>query len=269
VAPLVAVVSVDRAEDRDGNGFPDELDEALNDGKPKIISVWGRAGSGKSVFNRRLYHSWAGDKLAIDVNGNAEPGEDAERISRDEISSRWPQQPLELGERRRPRNLWFRADPGSATYVDDLDRAVGMTLFPQDRPTMLWAGECGEMMPNGKTGPHMRRLLQQNRHHRVTALLDGPRPVYVNPLVLSQSAFVAIYHLPNPNDRKRVAESIGYPARRLEVEHEETQRRNAAAKKKGEPHFWFLFWHRDGHQMYRMAPLPVEELTEAQREGAA
>ena len=177
------------------------------------------------MFNRRLYHSWAGDKLCIDVNGHAEPGEDAERIGRDDLRGRWPDPAPALGERRRPRNLWFRADPGSATYVDDLDRAVGMALFPQDRPVMLWAGECGELMPNGRTGPHMRRLLQQNRHHRVTALFDGPRPIHVNPLVLAQSDFVAVYHLPNPNDRRRVAESIGYPARRFDVECEQTWRR--------------------------------------------
>ena len=212
-----AAVSVDQAADVDGNGFPDELDEALNDGRPKILSAWGRKGAGKSVFNRRLYHSWAGDKLAIDVNGNAEPGPDAERIGREDLRGKWPATPA--GERRRPRNLWFRADPGSATYVDDLDRAVGMCLFPQERPVMLWAGECGELMPNGRTGPHMRRVLQQNRHHSITALFDGPRPIHVNPLVLAQSDFGAVYHLPNPNDRKRVAESIGYSPRRFYEEH--------------------------------------------------
>lgn len=253
-------MTVDQAADVDGNGFPDELDEALNDGKPKILSAWGRGGSGKSVFNRRLYQSWPGDKLAIDVNGNAEPGEDAERIGREGLTRKWPAEQLALGERRRPRNIHFRADPGSATYVDDLDRAVGMALFPQDHPVMLWAGEVGEMMPNGRTGPHMRRLLQQYRHHRVTACFDGPRPMFVNPLVLAQSEFVAIFHLPNPNDRKRVAESIGYPAKQLDAACEETTRRGK---------FWFLLWHASAHQLYRMPPLPVEQLTDKQKAGVA
>lgn len=254
-------MSVDQAADVDGNGFPDELDEALNDGKPKILSAWGRGGSGKSVFNRRLYQSWAGDKLAIDVNGNAEPGEDAETIGREQLGRKWPADKVALGERRRPRNLHFRADPGSPTYVDDLDKAVGMALFPQDHPTMLWAGEVGEMMPNGRTGPHMRRLLQQYRHHRVTALFDGPRPMFVNPLVLAQSEFVALFHLPNPNDRKRVAESIGYPAKQLDAACEETTRRGK---------FWFLLWHASAHQLYRLPPLPVEDqLTAKQRAGVA
>lgn len=254
---------VDQGVDVDGNGFPDELDEALNDGRPKVLSAWGRKGSGKSVFNRRLYHSWSGDKMCIDVNGNAEPGEGAERIGREDLRPAWPKDPAPpLGERarRRPRNLWFRADPGSATYTDDLDRAVGMALFPQDRPVMLWAGECGELMPNGRTGPSMRRLLQQNRHHRVTACFDGPRPVYVNPLVLAQSDFVAVYHLPNPNDRKRVAESIGYPPERFSRECEETWRRGP---------FWFLLWHAEAHRLYRMPPLPVDDATVGQKGTAA
>jgi hypothetical protein len=125
-----------------------------------------------------------------------------------------------------------------------------MALFPQDEPSMLWAGECGELMPNGRTGPHMRRLLQQNRHHRVTALFDGPRPINVNPLVLAQSDFVFVYHLPNPNDRKRVAESIGYPARRFDEECEATWRKGP---------YWFLLWHAEAHKLYRMAPLPVDD----------
>lgn len=257
----MVVVSVDQAADVDGNGFPDELDAALNDGRPKILSAWGRAGSGKSVFNRRLYQSYPGNKLVIDVNGNAEPGEDAEKITRAELGTKFPTKKLELGERSQgPRNLHFEADPGSDTYVDDLDRAVGMALFPKDEPSMLWAGEVGEMMPNGRTGPHMRRLLQQNRHHRVTALFDGPRPMFVNPLVLSQSAFVAIFHLPNPNDRKRVAESIGYPAKRFDAECEETVRRGP---------YWFLLWHADAHKLYRLPPLPVDDLTAAQAAGHA
>jgi hypothetical protein len=234
----------------DAGAFPEELDQALNDGRPKIVSAWGRKGSGKSVSNRRLYHSWAGHKLAIDVNGNAEPGEDAERIGREDLRKRFPGAVAELGERPRPRNLWFRADPGSATYHQDLDKAVGMALFPQQQRTLLWAGEVGELMPNGRPGPHMRRALQQNRHYNLTCLFDGPRPMFVDPLVLAQSDFVLVYHLPNPNDRKRIAESIGYPAKRFDAECEETWRRGP---------YWFLLWHAEAHKLYRLPPLPIDD----------
>jgi len=241
----------------------------LDPHRPMIISAWGRKGSGKSVFNRRIFRSWPYDAIAIDVNGNAEPGPDAERITREQIGSRFPDQAPAIGERHRPRKLHFRADPGSATYADDLDRAVGMALFPQDRPVCVWAGEVGELMPNGRPGPHMRRLLQQNRHHKVTALFDGPRPMFVDPLVLAQSDLVAVYNMPNPADRKRVADSIGYPPKRFDVEHEETQRRNGAEKAAGRDPYWFLLWHAEAHQLYRCAPLPVEDEPEDQADDGA
>jgi hypothetical protein len=228
-------------------GFPVELDPS----KPLIVSSFGRKGSGKSTFNRRLYDSWPGDKLAIDVNGDADPGPDAVAIHTP-LPSKFPAPPVGLlgSPRPGPQNLTFRADPGSETYTDDLDRAVGLALFPQAHPTMVWCGEAGEFMPNAQTTrPHMRRLLKQNRHYHVTALFDDPRPKNVNPLVIGQSDLVAVYELPNPADRVRVAETIGYPPARFDKEMEETLRRGP---------YWFLLWVAAAHKLYRCAPLPTD-----------
>lgn len=238
---------IGRVEDTDEppEGFPVVIDPT----KPIIVSAWGRKGSGKSTFNRRLYQSWPGDKLCIDVNGDADPGPDAESITLP-LPSRWPSSVPPVGQRPRPRNLHFRADPGSATYTDDLDRAVGLALFPQDHRALVWAGEVGEFMPSAQgTRPHMRRLLQQNRHYHASALFDGPRPVYVDPLVLAQSDLVAIYELPNPNDRARIADTIGYPPARFHDECEATFRRGP---------YWFLLWVSASHRLYRCAPLPTD-----------
>lgn len=224
--------------------FPIDLDPS----RPMIISAWGRKRSGKSVFNRRIYGSYPYDRLCIDVNGDADPGEGHERIKAP--LKRFPApDPNPFDGRARPRSLYYRADPGSDTYDDDLDRAVGMALHPADRPALVWCGEVGEFMPNAhRTRPHMRRLLQQNRHYGASALFDGPRPVHVNPLVLTQSDLVAIFHLPNPDDRERIAKTIGYPADRFHAECDETLRR-------GE--HWFLLWVTEQNQLYRMAPLPL------------
>lgn len=229
----------------------EELDEdfpmVLDPTKPMIVSAWGAKGSGKSVLNRWIYTGYPGDKIAIDVNGHAAPGEDAEKIT--EPAKHWPADVGIPGERKRHRNLHYVADPGSATYADDLDRAVGMALFPKDHRCLVWAGEVGEMMPNGKPGPHMRRLLQQNRHYRITGLFDGPRPVWVDPLILMQSDFVAVYRLPQASDRKRIAEVIGYPAAQFDRECHETFRRGK---------YWFLLWHTEANKLYRCPPLPID-----------
>ncbi|WP_291761939.1 hypothetical protein [Cellulomonas sp. 73-145] len=229
----------------------DEL-PPIDPSKPAIISAWGRKGSGKSVFNRRLFDSWPWDKLAIDVNGDADPGPDATKVTTP-LPGRFPAppEPVPGGPRPGPRTLVFRADPGAPTYADDLDRAVGMALFPQAHKTLVWCGEIGEFMPTAqRTGPHMRRLLMQNRHYHTTALFDGPRPMNVNPLVLAQSDLVAIFHLPNPADQERVADTIGYPPARFHEECETTWRRGK---------YWFLLWHAEAHALYRCAPLPPLE----------
>lgn len=236
------------ATEEAGSEFPVLIDPS----RPSIISAWGRKGSGKSVFNRRLYWSWPYDKLCIDVNGDADPGPDAERIG-PPIPKAFPRPAPGLpgAPTKGPRNLHFRADPGSDTYTDDLDRAIGMALFPQRERALVWAGEVGEFMTTAQsTGPHMRRLLQQNRHYTATALFDGPRPVHVNPLVLAQSDLVAVFHLPNPADRERIAQTIGYPPQRFHAECEETFRRGK---------FWFLLWVAEQHQLYRCAPLPQDD----------
>ncbi len=116
----------------------------LDPSRPMIVSAWGRKGSGKSVFNRRLYQSYPFDKVAIDVNGNAEPGDDAEQLT-GPVPDAFPAAPARNG-RRVTRNLHYRADPGSDTYVDDLDRAVGWVCTRRTGRRRVWAGEVGEFM---------------------------------------------------------------------------------------------------------------------------
>jgi len=238
-------------------GLPDRVElegDRLPDIDPSrsfIISAFGRKRSGKTFFNRRLFNAYPFDKLCIDVNGEADPGGELEKIGAP-LPSKWPQPtPGLLGEKRpKYRTLYYRADPGSATYDDDLDRAVGLAMNPQDRHALVWCGEIGEFMPTAtKTRPHMRRALMQNRHYKTSLLFDGPRPMNVNPLVLAQSDYVAIYDLPNPHDRQRVAETIGFDPSEFYDECEETFRRGA---------HWFLLWDAEQHLLYRCPPLPVD-----------
>jgi hypothetical protein len=242
-------IRADAAAEEVGDQLP-----AIDPMRPMIASAWGRKGAGKSTFTRRLFRSWTRffDALAIDVNGDADPGPEAIVVRRDAaglLPDAFPAaEQLPGAPKPGPRALVFRADPGSPTYADDLDRAVGMALYPQDHRCLVWCGEVGEFTPNAQgTRPHMRRLLMQNRHYLTSALFDGPRPINVDPLILAQSDLCAVYDLPNPADRERVANTIGYPPKRFTEECDITFRRGP---------YWFLLWHAETHTLYRCAPLP-------------
>jgi hypothetical protein len=244
---------VEQVEDMEADDSPLM---GLDPHKPQIITAWGKKGSGKSYLNRMIFRSWPYDRLCIDVNGNADPGIDAERVTLP-LPTKFPAPAATVGEKRRPQSLYFRAHPGSPTYREDLDRAVGLALYPQDHRCLVWAGEVGALQPRGNAGPHMATLLQQNRHYNVTALFDGPRPVYVDPLTLAQSNLVAVYKLPNPADRKRIAESIGMDPREFDRECFRTWRRGD---------HWFLLYDDATETLYRHEPLP--ELEDEQERAA-
>lgn len=219
-------------------GWPARLDPAKN----WIVSAFGRKGSGKTTFNRELYRGYPLAKLCIDVNGEADPGVDARRIREIE-----PKMPGPGRDGARP-NLHYVADPGSATYAVDLDRAVGMAMYPSDVPSLVWLGEVGEFTTGNRTGPHLRRLLMQSRHYRTSALCDGPRPIDIDKLVIAQSDYVAVFDLPDPDDRVRVAKVIGYPPTAFAAECDETFRRGD---------HWFLLWVTKTKTLYRCPPLPL------------
>ncbi|HEY1178810.1 MAG TPA: hypothetical protein VGF17_21870, partial [Phytomonospora sp.] len=57
-------------------GNPMQLDPSRN----FIVSAFGRKGAGKTTFNRELFKAYPHAKLCVAVNGEADPGEDCERV---------------------------------------------------------------------------------------------------------------------------------------------------------------------------------------------
>lgn len=229
------------------------IDTAYN----QMISVFGRKGEGKSALANMLYRDWPGvDKLVLDVSGDDRPWERSRRIS---------DPPSKMPAREKPEipvDLWYVGNPSSATYRDDLDRAIRAVLFPRDRRTLIAIHEIGEVMPAGQTPGHGRLLLQQGRHFNVSSILCGPRPIDIEPLALQQSDEVFCYDLPNPNDRRRIAETIGFEPRDVDEAFRELRERGT---------HWFLRYTARIHEFVLCPPLPkswLEVADEATGEAA-
>lgn len=210
----------------------------------QVITVIGKKGSGKSHAARHLFRSWPGsDRLIVDVTGDADPGDDMSPILLPRDATRLPEFDRDKG----PQVYRWIPDPQSTTFRDDLDRALGMGLYPKDRPVLIWVDESGEVFPVNQVGPHGRTGLHQGRHHNVSLILCGPRAMGIDPLCLGQSDRVLMYKIPNPKDRERIAANIGIKPQILERELNATNRRGD---------FWFLMYVADEDMLYRCPPLP-------------
>lgn len=212
----------------------------LDPGRANHVFCCGRKGSGKSELAAMFWRSYPYDRLVIDPTGDVDAGDDAVDLETP-LPLRWPSK---LGRDKR-QTFRFVADPGSDDYVDDMDRAVALA-FGHGR-CLLWVDEVGELTSANKTPAGMRRVLHQARHRKLSTLFCGPRPIDINPLVISQADYVAVFDLPNPADRKRVADVCGIPVGELE-EH----LADATEVKHG-----FVWWDAGERDLVVMPPLPA------------
>lgn len=214
----------------------------IDPAKNQLILVVGRKGSGKSVNARETFLHWPDvDRLVIDPTGDADPGPDAITVH---------QVPAELPPRKngRPVTLRVIVNPGSPTYAEDVDKAVGLALYPKGRRVVVWVDEAGEVFPVNRTGPNGRVLLHQSRHWNASGILACPRPIGIDVLGLAQADRVIMYDLPNPADRKRIAGAIGWPPAELNAALDSLRRE--------EPHS-FLMYIAAEHALYLCPPLPM------------
>jgi hypothetical protein len=219
-----------------------------------IAAYVGKKHSGKSYAARETFARYPYNAIAIDPMGDALGKADSHptakllheqtEILEGPLPARFPRS-LEAG----PRKLIYRPDPRSATFLDDMDRAVGLALWPSDEPACVWVDEAGLLAPGPtSTRPNMKLLLMTSRHHGpASACLCLPRPKNVDPLMLAQADLIYIYVVPARVDRQRLAENMGYPPERFEREYAETRRRGR---------YWFLLWDSQHDRLWRCAPLP-------------
>lgn len=176
-----------------------------------IASCWGKKRSGKSVMGRVLFDAYPYDRVVISANRDDGPYVDPEHDifqihgTAETLPVDWPEDLRRDGRRM---TLRFEPDPGSATALEDCDAVIGMVR--RHGHTCILVHEVALIAPSGKVPPHAKRLLHTNRHDHVSAILCGPRPITVDPLALAQSDLVYVFELPVPQDRARIAETVGW-----------------------------------------------------------
>jgi hypothetical protein len=214
------------------------ISSRLDPDRSTFITVFGKKGEGKSVLARRMWDTWPHDQCCIDINADALDAGDVDHTYTGEVPDFWP------APRREDEPVRIRYVPElrSSTYQDDLDRAVGLAL---KRPhSLLWVDEVGVLSRANRTGPHTRRLLHHGRHLKISSLCCGPRPIDIDPLVIAQSDVVYVFKLPNPADRRRVADVCGVDPKTMDD----------AVHALG-PHEYLRF---DGNELVHFPPLPME-----------
>jgi hypothetical protein len=115
----------------------------------------------------------------------------------------------------------FPLGAGVARFVprdpEDLDayNTVYRAAF-DSFPRLVWADEAGSVLPANRQPPAARRFVVQGAKRQLghIALHTRPREVYRGLIANAQHVFA--FQLPNPDDRKHLAELCGIPPRQLD-----------------------------------------------------
>src|SRR5205807_1004033 len=117
----------------------------------------------------------------------------------------WPE---ELRRDKRPMTLRYVPDPGSSTYLEDMDHWIGLAMTHQR--TAVLVHEMNVAAPSGRVRPNTARMLRFNRHHQVTGIFCSPRKFTMDTLVVDQSDLLYVFEMNTLVDRQEIAKSIGW-----------------------------------------------------------
>lgn len=183
-----------------------EDDVALDvdpDGEPMWLDFFGRKGSGKSNLARVYFKSWPYDALLIDTTGDGDP--DGSFTTPWPGGRTWPEPENPEKPFTHYRVKPERTNPLFAEVIDDAILAI----HEKPGPGLLWIDELREVAKVNQIRPGMMTVLNESRHGEVFVLGCGPRPVTIDPLMLTQADWVFVFELANVYDVRRVAQTCG------------------------------------------------------------
>jgi len=95
---------------------------------------------------------------------------------------------------------------------DDLDAYNAVYRWAFDHfPRWVWCDEAGIVLPVRKCPPAGRRYIVQGSKRELGHLACHTRPREVDRSLIANAAHVIAFDLPNPDDRKHVADLCGIP----------------------------------------------------------
>lgn len=109
------------------------------------------------------------------------------------------------------------ADAATARFVPvdpyDLDAYDAVYAWAFDRfPRYIWLDEAGMVAPAKGAPKAARALIVQGGKRMIGHIACHTRPREVDRNLIAQAQHVLVFDLPNPDDRRHVAELIGQPA---------------------------------------------------------
>lgn len=164
------------------------------------IFITGATSTGKSHLARQLFRNAAAPRLVIDPADSNLTRVPGARTYRD------PARPPDA-----PTIRFVPTDP----YDLDAYDAVYRWAF-NHFPRYVWVDEAGIVLPAHGAPRGARALLVQGRKREIGHLALHTRPREVDSNLIAQAAHLAVFDLPNPDDRRRIADLAGIPPRQLE-----------------------------------------------------
>lgn len=161
------------------------------------VFVVGATRTGKSTLTKRLFQSTAAPRLIVDPNDSTltasvtSPG----------------------GTFSDPRRV---PDVATARFVprdpDDRDAYDALFNWAFHRyPRYVWLDEAGQIAPASGYPKAVNRYVVQGAKRGLGLIACHTRPREVMRNLIAQAAHVFCFYLPNPDDRKHIAEIVGLP----------------------------------------------------------